>query len=977
MPNPEFRKTVLIGLGGAGQLMVLSLKRLFMDAFGVVPPSIKLLSLDTDSSDISVQSITTGKTYTFDPNEFLHMEVSQPQEFIESGGAVGDWFVKPIPVGAITNGAGAVREVGRLALFFHINDIQIRIDRIVTSLNDNRLPMLMQNAQRELGASTNFRLSEKKPEIYICGSLAGGTGSGTFLDMGILMRHVMPEAIIQGFFLLGWPYRHKAFANRVPGNVYAALCELDNLQSIMYGMPGFVPYSVEYGKQKVEVRQSPYSLFNLIDGRNQEGENIDNVNDLCDTLATAIFLSAGEMGEQVSSVIDNLLKLIHVPNPTIWKKKVAGYSSLGVSSIYYPAPELHRCVAMANALKLCREALSEAKLEQTGDMRGADRSEAIDREIDILINHLTLTRSYVQTKVCPFNGDLAFEVEKFEMADPGLLPGKLQGEQKALETALQKAFENHGRSFISSSLEVVQEKLSELERDDTKDTRYRVNWINQFCDRIQAWDQEASEEITEKLTEIDQQKKATENLFDIVTKSRYIPMLGGARKSAAAKWSESVLNLLKVIKKTKTLECERKFYDGVLRKLQEKRPAVTPGASEVEQALDATERSLRSAVAGAENTIKRLRAKRTQILLGNGNIVAIRGENDRRQDESIMIDKIFVSYTSFKEDMGIKTAEHYLKVCQEGPEKLVSLFSDYCLKKLGYLTDFSVIQAMETFGKHDPEGYMEEQVKHLFRLSSPLWSYQSGKMNAVQNLRYDNILSVGIERSEEGQEQLRKIVDRIRASYSIKSDHTFSLTNDKYRIWLLNYAAALPLYLMNGLQQTKKQYEEEITPTYHIDKYFEMNAPDLFPVDDEENVALRVLGMAIVPGIDVVRDEYLRPKGGRGHKFTCDAEPVEELTYGEPMVWYLFREMYEGVHRDPTLLKILTAELAKKINSMDKEEVRTKIKAHVDKLQTRLATRDFNRLISARLTYREVKELEQFLSPRGYAMDIDRYIGGQ
>ena len=38
--NPEFRKIILIGLGGAGQQIVLRTKRFFLDTYGVLPPSL-------------------------------------------------------------------------------------------------------------------------------------------------------------------------------------------------------------------------------------------------------------------------------------------------------------------------------------------------------------------------------------------------------------------------------------------------------------------------------------------------------------------------------------------------------------------------------------------------------------------------------------------------------------------------------------------------------------------------------------------------------------------------------------------------------------------------------------------------------------------------------------------------------------------------------------------------------------------------
>lgn len=54
--EPEFRRMVLIGLGGTGQKILVQVKRLFLDTYGVIPPSVKLLCLDTDYPEASVRS---------------------------------------------------------------------------------------------------------------------------------------------------------------------------------------------------------------------------------------------------------------------------------------------------------------------------------------------------------------------------------------------------------------------------------------------------------------------------------------------------------------------------------------------------------------------------------------------------------------------------------------------------------------------------------------------------------------------------------------------------------------------------------------------------------------------------------------------------------------------------------------------------------------------------------------------------------
>ena len=182
--NPEFRKVLLLGLGGSGQLILLHLKRLFLDTYGVVPPSIKFLALDTDVSQGKLRSNISDKQYSLDIDEYLHMKVTDPLTFIQQSGVVKNWYAKPMPVGAIASGAGGIRQNGRLALFFYIQEFNNRIARMLAEINHTQVFTRMANAKTEMGSTTNFQLSERAPEVYVCGSLAGGTGSGTFSRCG-------------------------------------------------------------------------------------------------------------------------------------------------------------------------------------------------------------------------------------------------------------------------------------------------------------------------------------------------------------------------------------------------------------------------------------------------------------------------------------------------------------------------------------------------------------------------------------------------------------------------------------------------------------------------------------------------------------------------------------------------------------------------------------------------------------------------
>lgn len=978
--DPEFKRTILLGLGGAGKLILTYLKRLFLDQYNVLPPSVKLLVLDTDPSAVALRSSTSRKEYSLSDQEMLYMKVAQPREFIDASSVVKDWFIAPAPAGSIDNGAGAVRQNGRLAFFYHINNFKRRIDSLWTELSAMKLPcQQMENAKIELGARTNFRLSTKSTAFYVCGSLAGGTGSGCFLDVGILLRELVPDALIYGFFLLNWIYRNKAFAYRVQGNMYAALAELDNIQSIMYGAKDFVPYQMTYADLIVKVKNPPYNLVNLIDGRNEVGENINDVEELCEGAANAIFLSISAMGEPVDSVVDNLVSHINVQNPRVWNGRFARYSSFGVSSIYYPAEELHRLVSLGEAYRMCESALSEVRDKKSAKEPSAPAIQQADRnDVHRLLgaDQLNLlNRTYVQDKICPFQTTIAMPVKPFQISDklfPKLIQSLFQKEETKLEQTIDQSYQNNGSTFIEDIRMVLDQKISEIKKDPTLDTAYLRGWIDDAVGLISAQKDEATRALNQELDQISNHRKNADELLALAKKARYIPALGGPRKSQVANWIAQVVQLLNSIKTKKRLEYEKQCYEQILEILRSRRPELLP-PSKVMHALEGAKEVIGSMFGQERNNLKILLSKPNHIVVGYGNIVVVRG----KENDISTVDSIRVDYDEFKKDKNLYRSEDYAK----DPKELVSLFLDYCSDKLENIKKITLHEAMEAIGNHrgDKDAYIKEQFNHLFRLSAPLWSYSEGRINEVQRLQYDKIVNFGVYEKEEGIRHYNQFVLDLKVKYGIRADHTFSTTGDNQRIWILDYAAALPVYFLSDVEQNKRKYEEEITPTYHIDRYLEMNVPDLFPVDDIVNRGLRVLGMAIVPGTDVIRDEKLT----KGHRFTLDAGPVREKNFGEPMTWYLFRDMYDEVTEDydpektDNLLDILTDLLKEKVRAIPQSELRKYIEAHMRKLTEKLDSRDFSRLVSARLTYREIRELEKFLNSRGYAMDIDRYLAGK
>ncbi len=983
---PEFKKTILIGLGGAGKLILTHIKRLLIDHYQIVPPSIKFLSLDTDLVPISIRSDLSETEYSLDEHEFLYLKVDQPIQFIENS-SVKKWFIKPLPAGSIAKGAGAIRQIGRVAFFYHLNEFKRRIDNLLTKLNAASLAQDMSNAKLGLGAGSDFKLSAGDTEIYICGSLAGGTGSGTFLDTGIFMRDQVPTALIHGFFLLNWIYRNKPFAYRTPGNVYAALSELDNMLSIKYGEKGFIPYRVAYADKEVQVSTPPFNLVHLVDGRNEYGENIHEVESLCEAIANTIFLSIGTMGDKVASVTDNLLATINVSPPKLWEGKFARYSSFGISSLYYPARELHRLISKDNAVKFCELALLQAQDVAADPNAGLQILNTIQSDVELFFgpDRLNLKdRAFVQDKLSPLESPIVFPLQPFHIADkgfPAMIDHLMKQEQQNLENRLAENHKEKGTVFAQGILDALNVKISDIQKNPALDRAYLDKWLENALIVLTDLYNQTLKDINAATTNLKNQEDNSKNLRTLAAGFRYIPGLGGGRKSATMSWSAAIVACLATLKDLARLEYEKKFLDTLIKHLNSKRPDSLPTPSAVIAALKDALGRLRKLAHEEAESFKILKNKPNQVIIGFGHIVVY---PDKSQTPS-SIDSIYLDYDQFKNDCGIQNLGKYLDLYQKNPTQLVSLFMDYCENKLSELKNVTVQGAMETIGAYQnrPKEYFKEQFSHLFRLSSALWSFNKGRLSEKQQIQYDKIINIGVFEQSEGRQNYDQFVQEAKGRYHIHADHSFSSTGDPYRLWLLNFAGAQPAYFLSDLEQSKRKYLEQITPTYHIDSEFEMNIPDLYPAVDIANKALRVLGMAIVPGIDLIKDEKL-PKG---HKFTFnDPAFIQKKNNGEPFVWLLFKDMYDSVinyfnpnEEEPldNLLSTLIQLLKEKVKGMGKDELRKLLTQYVRKVEEKLEQRDFTRLISARMTYHEIKELKKFLDPRGYGMDIEKYVDGR
>ncbi len=326
--NVVFRPTVVIGLGGTGYGTLLKLKKRFVDAYGFVPPIISFLSIDTtENAEGGAATEKSPAEGTLDHNEIFVLQVGNPAALVNGANAhIDEWWPSQIPTQSIIAGAGQVRARGRLALFARANDVYGRIRRAVDDVRNIR-------NQKQMYAD-QFQVSTRAGvEVHIVGSVAGGTGSGTFLDIAFMARDIIgsdEQSNFTGVLLLPGIFTRYAGVALVKPNAYGALKEIEYLSTMKGG------FQIDYGVRRVDVTRPPFDLVYLIDNINEQGRVVSEQQDLYGLIADGMYVQIGsQIGADSANAVDNIKTQIATAGRV--KGRSPQYCSFGVASLVMPS----------------------------------------------------------------------------------------------------------------------------------------------------------------------------------------------------------------------------------------------------------------------------------------------------------------------------------------------------------------------------------------------------------------------------------------------------------------------------------------------------------------------------------------------------------------------------------------------------------------------------------------------------------------
>ncbi len=887
----RIRRSVVVGIGGSGIQVVQFIKRALIQFYEKIPYSIKFLAMDTDSNRPSPLRVNIkGERTTvvgIREDEFHYLNVENPLNVIQTSPAIKQWWPKGIPVNAILHGAGGYRARGRLAFHAYAHKVEGIITQVVSQVMAGNLA---HNMYQEQG----FKLIDNSVDVYIIASLAGGTGSGSFIDAAFLFHKALEnvEHRVIGFLILPSVFEGLPITPRVQMNGYAALKELDYYMDInsLRQAPTFV-----FGSSEFSPRRPPYDLISLVDAVQENGNIIpgkgtsSGVLTLCRIVGEGIALNLGNIGQRSESAFDNLAGI--VANSPRWNKKNSCYSTLGISSIIYPIEKHFNQISTYYAYTLI-DGLNGLIKGDNGNGQDKEVEEAIQK----FLTEARLNKEQILDDILTYQ-NLLFRLSADGLGSSSELNLEVDSGVRRRDSLREVTGQNRIQKE-ENALEVVKSFLKD--REESKGFIYTRKSAEKIAARLGLFKDEFLEEIKSLEKKLGKNQEMAKDFYDNnVTKVG----LGFRILRKQGKIFQSYLDEMgEVFKLELDIERHRQAIE-VLNKIIQSMKNYIEGLG----------------LGVMEMKLSRVREKIEQDYFGTTRVLDEYGH---------------FSLILFPHDIFIKTTGQDGRIKLSQTKELIELPSDF--SKLNIKPP-------------DPKEFLKENKMTMGDIEDINWkdlwkkimSYTHKMVGPIKNIDIETLLSLRKEGLEYWlREASRRAVPFWRHNASVdqaatmeeifiigvNSEHKTTLNNilfpdaqypptimstsDPHKIFFFKYKAPLAVYLLADMERYRLMYlEAPIENTPHIAEDLEFKMPDLFPEDTSYKQAFRIYMLSMALGLIKEEKFYGRYVIDDSRCLKADEEGLE---LGYP-AWRVFEELKKP-HRQE-LVDALLSILKEKIET--------------------------------------------------------------
>lgn len=462
----RFRRTLYVGLGGAGcktlreiklriQESIIgqkqSLKEDEKDVYAQnnMPGQIKFLCVDTNSADLN--SLTE-----FSDEEKLCVSVREAYKRYDREKDNSTYEYIPSSntkhITALEKGAGQIRSNGHFAVIESqfLGAFTEKIERLANDIREVTIP-------------NEIILDDTVIEVHLVSSLCGGTGSGMFLPISLLIREAIKNCEITAYLYTSSFFKNEvdlASRDEVVVNSYAAIAELD--YCMHYGYERNRPITFSFGpsrSQKVEMKQKPFNEVMLIDKQTFVGPNgimeytYANIEEVRKITAEMMYLCSTDTMTEHIGIMDNVRQKVSEGTFDI-RGKSGWVMGFGISELYIHGYDLMKKTAIQKTIDFLTT-FNQDKLENADQTASAwlaeckldERNEEEDGNhfIDDIHRYMDELRSITIDNISD-SPNLKDIYEEVKLKDKKVYENRLKDRQKSIENKIAIALSD-GSSF--------------------------------------------------------------------------------------------------------------------------------------------------------------------------------------------------------------------------------------------------------------------------------------------------------------------------------------------------------------------------------------------------------------------------------------------------------------------------------------------------------------------------------------------------
>ena len=334
--------TVLVGVGGTGAEILSRVRRFVEESYDSLDrfPLISFLWIDTDKGYKITNPEAAGSE--FKDYEKCHatvsgMEVETRLRNMERFPWIEKWFPPELEknISSLEAGAGQIRACGRFAYFCNYAKIQKDLRKALNRVKGKEDYMFNKHKINVISNAVN---------VFVTGSISGGTGSGMLIDLGYCIQHWFKgegEVKITGIVPMPNAFAGISVGEGVIENGYAALMELS------YFSDDRTEFLEKYSASLTdEVRSTkpPFNFTYLVGTKNNDSEF--KLSQIREAIAQNIFLDmTSDFAPHKRSIRDNIKRSWIEKDNKEGRSYSKQFMSFGLSTIEIPISQIRGSLA--------------------------------------------------------------------------------------------------------------------------------------------------------------------------------------------------------------------------------------------------------------------------------------------------------------------------------------------------------------------------------------------------------------------------------------------------------------------------------------------------------------------------------------------------------------------------------------------------------------------------------------------------------